>query len=166
MLRISKLADYATVVVSFMARSPGDTYSAAKISARFDIGQPTVSKILKLLAHAKLLSAQRGVNGGYTLARLPVEISIADVIDAIEGIPLGLTECSSMPGVCAQESVCEIRGNWQKISLAVRRALAGVTLADMVSPQSISAPVAMFAPAKRPPAGGRGVSLASARERR
>lgn len=165
MLRISKLADYATVVVSFMARSPADTYSAAKISARLDIGQPTVSKILKLLARGKLLSAQRGVNGGYTLARVPAQISIADVIDAIEGIPLGLTECSSMPGVCVQESACKIRGNWQQISLAVRRALAGVTLADMVLPQSISAPVVMFAPAKRARTGRRGAALANARER-
>ncbi|MGH8746340.1 MAG: SUF system Fe-S cluster assembly regulator [Burkholderiales bacterium] len=166
MLRISKLADYATVVVSLMARSPGETHSAAKIAERLDIGQPTISKILKLLARAKLLSAQRGVNGGYALARAPAQISIADIIDAIEGNPLGLTECSTMPGLCAQESACEIRANWRKISLVVRRALAGVTLADMVLPQSVSAPVAMFAPAKRLPAGGRSVPLAGARERR
>ncbi|MGH8738090.1 MAG: hypothetical protein ACREVC_12090, partial [Burkholderiales bacterium] len=74
--------------------------------------------------------------------------------------------CSTMPGLCAQESACEIRANWRKISLVVRRALAGVTLADMVLPQSVSAPVAMFAPAKRLPAGGRSVPLAGARERR
>ena len=165
MLRISKLADYATVVVSFMARSPGETHSAAKIAERLDIGQPTVSKILKLLARAKLLTALRGVNGGYSLARVPAQISIADIIDAIEGIPLGVTECSSMPGICAQESACEIRGNWQKINLAVRQALAGVTLADMVLPQSISAPATILAPPRRPPAGGRSVLLARARER-
>ncbi len=134
MLRISKMTDYATVVLSFMARRPLDTYSAAKISERLDIGQATVSKILKLLAHGNLLSAQRGVNGGYTLARPPGGITVAQIIDAIEGIPLGLTECSSVPGVCAQERGCAIRGNWQKISLAVRGALEGVTLADLVLP--------------------------------
>ena len=165
MLRISKLADYATVVASLMARSPGGSHSAAKISEQLNIGQPTVSKILKLLARGKLLSAQRGVNGGYTLARAPAQISIADIVHAIEGIPLGLTECSSMPGVCAQESACEIRDNWQKISLVVKRALAGVTLADMVLPQSISAPVVMFAPAKRPPVSTRSALPAGRRER-
>ncbi len=137
MLRISKLTDYATVVMSFMARRPLDTYSAAKISERLEIGQATVSKILKLLAHGGLLVAQRGVNGGYTLSRAPETISVAEIIDAIEGIPLGLTECSSVPGVCSQEAGCAIRGNWQKISLAVRRALEGVTLADLVLPQPV-----------------------------
>jgi FeS assembly SUF system regulator len=144
MLRISKLTDYATVVMSFMAHRPLDTYSAAKISERLDIGQPTVSKILKLLAHGNLLSAQRGVNGGYTLARAPEKISLAEIIDSIEGTPLGLTECSSLPGMCTQESGCAIRGNWQRISLVIRRALEGVTLAEMVRPQVISVPVRMF----------------------
>ncbi len=141
MLRISKLTDYATVVLSFMARSPLDTYSAARISERLDIGQPTVSKILKLLAHGRLLSAQRGVNGGYTLARPPGRISVAEIIDAMEGIPSGLTECSSVPGVCSQERGCAIRGNWQKISLAVRGALEGVTLADLVLPPPVAVPL-------------------------
>jgi FeS assembly SUF system regulator len=141
MLRISKLTDYATVVLSYMARSPLDIYSAAKISERLDIGQPTVSKILKLLAHGNLLSAQRGVNGGYTLARPPQRISVAEIIDAMEGIPVGLTECSSVPGVCAQERGCAIRGNWQKISLAVRGALEGVTLADLVLPPPGAVPL-------------------------
>ncbi len=141
MLRISKLTDYATVVLSFMARSPLDTYSAAKISERLDIGQPTVSKILKLLAHGNILSAQRGVNGGYTLALPPERISVARIIDAMEGIPVGLTECSSAPGVCTQERGCAIRGNWQKISLAVRGALEGVTLADLVLPPPAVVPL-------------------------
>lgn len=140
MLRISKLADYGTVMMSLMARQPGETYSAAKISARLGIGQPTVSKILKMLARGSLLSAQRGVNGGYTLARTPEGISVAQIIDAIEGMPSGLTECSSTPGVCAQESGCPIRGNWRKINHAVRRALEDVTLADLVMPKSLSAP--------------------------
>jgi Rrf2 family protein len=102
-----------------------------------------------------LLIAQRGSHGGYTLARAPAQISIADIIDAIEGLPGGLTECSSVPGACAQEPDCEIRGNWQKISLTVRRALAGVTLADMVLPQSIAQPLVMFAPGKRSPSAAR-----------
>lgn len=165
MLRISKLADYGTVMMSLMARRPGETYSAAKISARLGIGQPTVSKILKMLARGNLLSAQRGVNGGYTLARTPERISVAQIIDVIEGMPAGLTECSSMPGVCAQESGCPIRGNWRKINRAVRRALEDVTLADLVVPTLPSASVHMVVIGKprssgagvhaRAPAGGR-----------
>ena len=162
MLRITKITDYATVVASHLARCPDESHSAARIAERLGIARPTVSKILKLLARGGLLVAQRGAHGGYTLARAPQQISIADIIDAIEGLPGGLTECSSVPGICAQEPDCEIRGNWQKISLAVRRALAGVTLADMVLPQSIAQPVVMFAPGQRSPSAARAVRNAGA----
>ncbi len=162
MLRITKITDYATVVASYLARWPDESHSAARISERLGIARPTVSKILKLLARDGLLLAQRGAHGGYTLARAPAQISIADIIDAIEGLPAGLTECSSVPGACALEPDCEIRGNWKKISLAVRRALADVTLADMVLPQSLAQPVVMFAAGKRPPAGAATVSGAGA----
>ncbi|MBI2320438.1 MAG: SUF system Fe-S cluster assembly regulator [Betaproteobacteria bacterium] len=167
MLRINKLADYATVIMSHMARRPEQTHSAARIAGDLHIAQPTVSKILKLLAHGNLLLAQRGANGGYTLGRAPEKISIAEVINAIEGMPPGLTECSSMPGVCAQEPCCAIRGNWQRISVAIMRGLEMVTLADMAVPQSVSATIMSFASAKRPAAGaqGRG-ALAAAGGRR
>lgn len=162
MLRINKLSDYATVIMSFMARRPEETYSAATIAERLDIAQPTVSKILKLLARGNLLSAQRGTNGGYALGRAPGQISIAQIINAIEGIPLGLTECSSMPGVCTQEGSCAIRGNWQTISAVIRRGLEGVTLADMARPQSVSAPIMTFTPSKRTLAAGRSGTVAGA----
>ncbi len=144
MFRINKLADYATVIMSFMAHQPQETYSAAAIAIRLDIAQPTVAKIMKLLARGSLLGAQRGANGGYVLGRRPSEISIADVVEAIEGVPLGLTECSVTPGVCAQESTCAIRENWQNLSAAVRRGLEGVTLADLVSAPRPVTPVVMF----------------------
>ncbi len=142
MLRISKLADYATGVMSLVARRPEEVHSAAKIAVGLGIGQATASKILKLLAQGGLVKAQRGVKGGYVIARAPERISLAEIIDAIEGIPLGLTECSSTPGLCVQESGCLVRGNWQRISVAIRRALEGVTLADMVLPGQPPAPVA------------------------
>jgi len=163
MLRISKLADYATVVMSLVARRPQGPHSAAKIAARLGMGQPTVSKILKLLAQGGLVVAQRGVNGGYVLARAPERISLAEIIDAIEGIPLGLTECSSTPGLCEQEAGCVMRSNWQRISLAVRRALEGVTLADMALPPA--APVAVMRFAGGATAGGRRGAPAATGER-
>ena len=163
MLRISKLADYATAVMSLAARRPEEVHSAAKIALRLGIGQATVSKILKLLAQGGLVTAQRGVNGGYVLARPPERISLAEIIDAIEGIPLGLTECSSTPGLCVQESGCLVRGNWQRISVAIRRALEGVSLADMVLPALPPAPVSpvMFVKA----GGGRRMPAAATGER-
>lgn len=162
MLRINKLSDYATVIMSFMARRPDETYSAAKIAEQLDIAQPTVGKILKLLARGNLLCAQRGANGGYALGRAPRQISIAQIINAIEGMPLGLTECSSMPGVCTQEASCAIRGNWQTISAVIKRGLEGVSLADMTLPQSVSAPIMRFTPARRTLAARRGSTLAGA----
>lgn len=166
MLRINKLADYATVIMSHMARRPEETHSAARIAARLHIAQPTVSKILKLLARGNLLCAQRGANGGYTLGRAPAKISMADIIYAVEGMPLGLTECASMPGVCARESSCEIRGNWQKISLTIRRGLEAVTLADMVLPPSVSDATMRFETSKGSLGGTRGRALAVAGGRR
>lgn len=149
MLRISKLADYATGVMSLAARRPEDVHSAAKVALALGIGQATASKILKLLAQGGLVKAQRGVKGGYVLARAPERISLAEIIDAIEGIPLGLTECSSMPGLCVQESGCLVRGNWQRISVTIRRALEGVTLADMVLPAPPAVPMTFVKPARR-----------------
>jgi len=150
MLRISKLADYGTVMMSLMARAPRETYSAAKISERLGVGQPTARKILKLLARGELVLAQRGVHGGYALARSPEAISVAQIIDAIEGIPTGLTECSSMPGVCAQESGCPIRSNWRKISQAVRHALEDVKLSDLIVPEPAAARVEFVAMPTKP----------------
>jgi len=149
--RINKLADYATVIMTFMARHPDETHSAAAVALRLDIAQPTVAKILKLLARGNLLVAQRGASGGYVLGRAPGEISVADIVVAIEGLPLGLTECSTNPGVCAQESSCAIRGNWQNLSAAVRRGLEGVTLADMLLPaHTFEGQVVLFSAQEKP----------------
>ena len=95
---------------------------------------PTVSKILKALARSSLLISHRGITGGYSLARAPEQISIAEVIGALEG-PLALTECSSSaPGLCDLEAVCPVRSNWRRINDVVRGALAQLSLADMSRP--------------------------------
>ncbi|MGO4157008.1 SUF system Fe-S cluster assembly regulator [Cupriavidus sp. YAF13] len=133
MLRLSKLTDYGTVIMTHMARDPGRICSAAEVAAEIGVSMPTASKILKMLARQKLLHSLRGAKGGYLLARPPQEISIAQVIDAMEG-PAGMTECSIAAGLCAQEGMCSVRANWQRISLAIFHALDGVTLADMTQP--------------------------------
>lgn len=135
MLRMSKLADYGTVVMSYIAKQPERLISAGEIAHAIGLEQPTVSKLLKLMTHAGLLVSRRGAMGGYSLSRPPQRISVADIIDAIEGAPMGLTECSSMPGLCARESTCSVRANWQRISLSIRGILADVTLNDLLLPE-------------------------------
>lgn len=137
MLRMSKLTDYGTVVMTYLAREEDELHAVSEIAARTRVSAPTVSKILKRLVRQGLVVSHRGAKGGYSLARIPAAISMVEIIDALEG-PLGLTECGSMPGLCVQESLCSIRTNWRRINDAVRQALASVTLAEMASPRLAS----------------------------
>jgi FeS assembly SUF system regulator len=132
MLRVSKLADYATVVMTCLAAAGAEVVSAQQLAEQARLEVPTVSKLLKLLAHAGLVESRRGVNGGYFLARPARDISVADIVIALEG-PIGMTECSAHAGVCNHESHCSVRVNWQRINLAIRAALESVSLADMVA---------------------------------
>jgi FeS assembly SUF system regulator len=134
MLRISKLADYGTVVMTYMAGSPQRVLSAQEIALAVGLELPTVSKILKMLAREKLLLSQRGVKGGYLLARPAADISVAEIIDALESRPSGLTECSSATGLCRHESVCAVRSNWQRISKMVHEALQDIRLTELSRP--------------------------------
>lgn len=128
MLRLSKLTDYSTVIMFYMARQPAHIYSAAEVSAGAGIAVPTASKILKALARQGLLVSRRGAKGGYVLARAPELISVAEVIDAMEG-RFGMTECSVLTGNCPQEADCLGREPWRQISRAIRRTLEQMTLA-------------------------------------
>ena len=133
MLRVSKLTDYATEVMTVLAAAPARVHSAQELAERVRLELPTVSKLLKQLASAGLIESFRGVNGGYRLAREPERISIADIVIAMEG-PIGMTECSAQSGLCDHESHCGVRVNWQRINEAIAGALAGVSLADMLKP--------------------------------
>ena len=131
MLRISKLTDYGTVVLAHIA-SCDRVCSAAEVAQTTGIAAPTVSKLLKLLARAKLVTSTRGANGGYQLARPAEMISAADVIDALEG-PVSITECSATDSHCDFESVCNVGGSWQRINIAIRRALDDISLIDLLN---------------------------------
>jgi FeS assembly SUF system regulator len=131
---MSKLTDYGTVVMTYLARGKNQLHAATEIAGQIRVAAPTVSKILKRLAREGLVVSHRGAKGGYSLARAPEQISVVEIIDALEG-PLGLTECGSTPGLCVQESLCSVRANWQRINGAVRNALAEVTLAEMAEPE-------------------------------
>ena len=133
MLKLGKLADYGTMIVTVLAAEPERLYSAQELAGRTHVSAPTVSKLLKLLTKADLVESLRGARGGYKLGRAPADITVADVIAAIDG-PIGLTQCSVHKGDCAVESTCGVRGNWRLINTAVHQALKSVTLADMAKP--------------------------------
>jgi FeS assembly SUF system regulator len=134
-LRISKLTDYGTVVLAHLAMQHDRVVSAADVAAATGIALPTVSKLLKILARAGLVTSTRGASGGYQLSRPPQEISAAAVIDALEG-PVSITECSSDHSQCEHEGVCNVGGTWQRINVAIRRALDEVSLVDLVHANS------------------------------
>lgn len=146
MLRISKIIDYGTLVLTHMAGAPDRVYSAADLASTLGLGQPTVSKILKLLGQHQLVKSSRGARGGYTLGKPAGHISIAHIIDALEDQPFGLTECTALPGACTVESGCHIRTNWQRINAIVRRTLENVTVADMIHPSLVEHPITLKQP--------------------
>lgn len=140
MLRLSKLTDYATVILSFMAKDDGRVCAAIEIASVTGIALPTVSKILKALVNANVLVSTRGAKGGYTLAHSPENITVATIISALEG-PIAVTECSISQEGCEQASGCNLRGHWNVINRAIYNALESVTLADMIKPQETLIPI-------------------------
>ncbi|NNE06827.1 MAG: SUF system Fe-S cluster assembly regulator [Xanthomonadales bacterium] len=133
MLRISKLSDYAIMVMVELSAQAGEIVSAHELAERTHLELPTVSKVLKLLGRAGLVQSFRGINGGYRMEKDAASTSVAQVIEAIEG-PIAMTECSVEEGLCSQEALCSLRSNWQRISSAVARAMEGVSLAEMAKP--------------------------------
>src|SRR5438132_454944 len=124
MIRLSKLTDYGLVLMSYAARNKGRTvHTARELSLESGLPLPTVSKLLKLLLQAGFLVSHRGTNGGYSLAREPEDISVAEIIAALEG-PIALTECSTdISGLCDFERGCPIKTNQRIINQVVRAAL-------------------------------------------
>jgi len=127
MIRMSKLTDYAIVLLAHLARG-GGTLTAQELSERSRIPAPTVSKLCKELARAALVVSHRGRRGGYGLARPAERISVAEIVEAIEG-PIALTDCSGpAKGLCSIEDVCPARPSWDPVARAIQDALAGLPL--------------------------------------
>ncbi len=131
MLRVTKLTDYATVVLAALAVAPNRVHSAAELAERSRLELPTVSKVLKPLAHAGLVTGFRGASGGYRLTRPPGQISLIEIVEAIEG-PLGMTECSGEHSSCEHEPHCGVQGQWRQINDIISDTLRGMTLAQML----------------------------------
>ncbi len=139
MLRVTKLTDYATVVLATLAARPLDVLSTTELAEQGGLEIPTVAKLLKPLAQAGLVDAFRGSQGGYRLARPASEISLVAIVEAMEG-PLAMTECSIHAGACGIEQSCGVRANWRRINDVVADALRNVTLAQMLGGTVASVP--------------------------
>ena len=139
MIRLTNLADYAVVVMTTAARCPDAKLSAAKVADATAIPAPTVAKLMGTLARSGLLTASRGVAGGFALARLPGQISVAEIVEAVDG-PIALTNCQQgETSDCTLTGSCSVRGHWGPINRAVRAALEAVTLADLARPPATPA---------------------------
>lgn len=134
MLRISKLADYGTVVMVYLTSRAQNLCNARDIAQHTHITVPMVSKLLKRLTTAGLLCSVRGVNGGYRLQREASGISVAEIIYALDE-NRGLTECSLHPNECSLQGVCRVQGNWRLISQAIEAALDSVSLEMLARPR-------------------------------
>jgi FeS assembly SUF system regulator len=132
MFRLSKLTDYAVVVLVRLAASDG-VQTSPGVSMATGVPEPTVAKVLKALAASGLVISQRGARGGYRLMRPLSAIPVADVITAIDG-PIAMTSCVEGSGGSCEASCCAVRGRWDPVNEAVREALTAITLADMTEP--------------------------------
>jgi FeS assembly SUF system regulator len=146
MIRMSKLTDYAIVLLAHVAREER-TLTAQALAQRSRVPLPTVSKLCKELSRAGLLQSHRGRHGGYSLTRAPASISVAEVVEALEG-PIALTECGSTGAdACGIEPFCLAKGTWDPVSRAVQAALRGLPLSEIgpfrLAQPAAAAPVAL-----------------------
>lgn len=133
MLKIGKMTDYAMLITSQLAKSPRVIMSATTLAETLFLTVPTVSKILKMLSDADLVLSVRGAEGGYRLAKEAADISVADIIAAMEG-DLALTECCESRSLCSIDAVCLMKENWKAINHMVYSLLSRITIHDMRSP--------------------------------
>jgi len=135
MIRLSKLTDYGFVILTrFVSDGSNGVHNARDVAAEVHLPLPTVSKLLKTFARAGLLTAHRGVKGGYSLARKPNEITVADIVMALEG-PISMTECISgeRDTSCMLELMCPMKGKWKSINDMLQSTLNGMTLDQIVA---------------------------------
>jgi FeS assembly SUF system regulator len=137
MLKLSKLTDYAVVIMAYLSQHTGLAINAKSIAKHTGISLPTTSKLLKRLSHEGLLQANRGIKGGYQLAYPATDILLGTVIQTLEG-PIALTECSHHTRTCGLEKQCMIRDNWRRISAFIQSILMQISLADLIQPLKLS----------------------------
>ncbi|OAI47988.1 hypothetical protein AYO45_05420 [Gammaproteobacteria bacterium SCGC AG-212-F23] len=137
MLRIGKLTDYATIIMTHLALSPGRVLSAAEVAEAVHLSVPTVSKLLKILAEFKLVCSLRGAEGGYKLAKPASEITLSDIVTAIEG-NVAMTECCNHNNSCTLDALCHLKENWRTINNVILATLKNFTLTDLTRPLNLT----------------------------
>lgn len=131
MIKLSRLADYAVVLLTQMGSDAKGVHTALDLAASTGLPVPTVSKVLATLARNEVVGSVRGAKGGYRLAAAPEKITVAEIIAAIDG-PIALTQCVDRSAdICTVETLCPSRAGWHKINEAVERALSEVSLAEL-----------------------------------
>lgn len=134
MFRLSKGTDYGIRILAHMARHASRaTLNAREVAEALRLPTPMVSKVMKSLARAGVLESQRGAKGGFRLSRRPEDLSVAEMIAALEG-PVALTECQIGPALCEHESLCRVQEPWNVINRSVQNTLATITLSDLINP--------------------------------
>jgi FeS assembly SUF system regulator len=140
MFRLNRLTDYAVVVMSQMSGGASGLRSAQQIARDTSVPLPTVAKVLNVLTREGLVDSHRGASGGYALSRTAEKITVAEIIRALEG-PIALTACVDNGGSgCEVESLCPMRGTWDRVNDVIHQALSQVTLADLIADQQTRAP--------------------------
>lgn len=134
MIKLSKMTDYAVVILAEMTSQNHDNclLSVSGLSIKTKLPEPTVSKILKLLNKHQIVESKRGANGGYLLVKKPDDIDMASVITALDG-PIALTACVDHSGQCCDRAKsCSMKGQWNPVNIAMQKALEEVSLAQMI----------------------------------
>jgi FeS assembly SUF system regulator len=152
MFRLSRLTDYAVTLLTQMVSEEKSVWAASDLAEKSSLPLPTVSKILKHLAKSDIITAQRGAAGGYKLAQPATGITIAAIVEAMDG-PIAITDCAEGGDQdCRIQTICPMSGNWNKVNHAIRGALSTVSLADMsLSSHTFTSakPDKVFAPATK-----------------
>lgn len=140
MFKLNRMTDYAIVVLGFLAQRRGDILATAQIAELTGLNQPTVAKVAKTLVAADLLVTQRGVHGGYRLAREAAMISLVQIVEAMEG-PIAVNDCvEGAQDPCMGVNCCFRSRNWNRVNCVVRNALNDVNLEDLIDPEQLIAP--------------------------
>lgn len=130
MLRVTKMTDYASMLLACLAQAPNAVHSASDLAEQTRLELSTVSKVLKPLSRAGLIAAFRGSQGGYRLAKPAADISLFEVVEAMEG-RLEMTECSGAHSHCEHETHCGMQKHWRKINDVIADALKSVSIAEL-----------------------------------
>lgn len=134
MLKLSKLTDYAIIVLGCLGAQNGKPVSASFVADKTKLPEPTVQKVLKMMASAKIITATRGATGGYVVPLSLACISIADVVEAIEG-PLELSPCLNDTDLtCTLAAIYAPKNKWNKVNVAIKQTLDRIRVSDLIVP--------------------------------